>query len=559
MEQNTNIISTPRGHTRGVLLAGGVLAALGAGYTIGTKVNAEQGATAATPGNSAPVVNTPATTDAVRMQDAFAAVAKAAEPAVVTITTERKVTAASRRPGTRIRPFGGGGADPFGGGNEQGGADPFEDFLRRFKDFGLSPNSTDKAQMQRLWKEIQSRPSGLGSGMIYRSDGLILTNAHVVRDADTVNVQLNDDREFRKAKVIGIDERTDVAVVKIDAENLPTVKFGDSNNVHVGDWAIAVGNPFGLSHTVTVGVISAKAREVGLNPRNPGDYLQTDASINPGNSGGPLLDIYGRVIGINNAIYSESGGNVGIGFAIPIDTARNIADQLVKNGKIRRAYLGVKIRDLGQDAQGYGLPDGTKGVLIEGVDEDTPGGRAGLQPGDVVVAFNGQTVTKSTELQRAVQAAPVGSKGEITVLRAGKRTTLSTTLEELKDENQGLTDPANPDENDAPQNKVPEGTKFNDLGVTLRVLTPGMANQLGIKAKKGLVITNVVEDSPAGNAGLKRGDVIERVAQTSVNSIADAQTAVKGLLDAQKGDEKKVSLYVNSQGQSQFVTLTITK
>ena len=197
-------------------------------------------------------------------------------------------------------------------------------------------------------------------------------------------------------------------------------------------------------------------------------------------------------------------------------------------------------------------PPGTK-VL------STPGGRAGLQQGDVVVAFNGQTVTKSTELQRAVQAAPVGSKGEITVLRAGKRVTLSSTLEELKDENQGATDPTNPNKNDVPQNKLPEGTKFNELGVTVRVLTPAMANQLGIKATKGLVITNVVEDSPAGNAGLKRGDVIERVAQTQANTVADAQTAVKGLLDAQKGDEKKVSLYVNSDGQSQYVTLTVTK
>ena len=249
-------------------------------------------------------MNTAATGDAVRMQDAFAAVAKAVEPAVVTITTERKATAASRRPGTRVRPFGGGGADPFGGG-QGGGADPFEDFLRRFKDFGLSPNSTDKAQMQRLWKEVQSnRPSGLGSGMIYRSDGLISpTRTSFVTPIPSM-FKLNDGREFRKAKVLGVDERTDVAVVKIDAENLPIVKFGDSNEVRVGDWAIAVGNPFGLEHTVTVGVISAKAREVGLNPRNPGDYLQTDASINPGNSGGPLVDIYGRVIGVNNAIYS---------------------------------------------------------------------------------------------------------------------------------------------------------------------------------------------------------------------------------------------------------------
>lgn len=549
--ENNNSTQPVRHKSRGALLAGGVVAALGAGYAIGTNVNAQQGAQAGTPTTSAPVVDTPATRDAASMQNAFAAVAKAAEPAVVTITTEKKVTTASRSmPNSpRLNPFGG------NGGNGGNGGDPFEEFMRRFRDFGFSPNSAQKEQMRGLWKEIQTRPSGLGSGMIYREDGLIITNAHVVNGADKVAVKLNDGREFPKAKVLGVDERTDVAVVKIDADKLPVVKFSDSNNVRVGDWAIAVGNPFGLEHTVTVGVISAKAREMPFNQRNPGDYLQTDASINPGNSGGPLLDIYGRVIGINNAIYSESGGNIGIGFAIPINTARDIADQLVKSGKIRRGYLGVSITTLDETtAQGFGFPKDTKGVLVQDTTPGTPGAKAGLQAGDVVQEINGQVVTKSSELQKAVQAAPVNSKATLKVLRGNKTVNLTATLEELKDE--AVKDDDNtPDE---PQNAEPrtEGTALKDLGVTVKTLTPALANQLNSKMKSGVVITDVTPDSPAGQVGLSEGDVILRVGVMPVSNVAEFQNSVKNLLAGQTG-EKKISLYVNTQGRSAYVTLTI--
>lgn len=568
MENITNSTPLRRRGTRGALIAGGVLTTLGTGYTIGTQVNAQQGATG-TPTVSTPVVNTPATRDAALMQDAFGSVAKAAEPAVVTITTGQKITTAStnrRSPFPRQRPFGnGGGNEQFGGGNGNGnGADPFEEFLKRFKDFGLTPNSAQQEKMRDLWKEMQYRQTGLGSGMIYRQDGLILTNAHVVRGADTVTVKLNDGREFPKAKVLGIDERTDVAVVKIDAANLPIVKFSDSNNVKVGDWAIAVGNPFGLEHTVTVGIISAKAREMpDFNRRNPGEYLQTDASINPGNSGGPLLDIYGRVIGVNNAIYSESGGNIGIGFAIPINTARDIADQLVKGGKIRRGYLGVSIDTLTEeDAKGMGLPAGTKGVRIAEVSPDTPGGRAGLEVGDVVLSFNGQTVTKSTELQRAVQAAPVNSTAELNVLRGNKTVTLKAKLDELKDE--AIKDDANTPEEEAPVNPKAGGTAMKDLGVSVKPLTPALAKQLGTDLKSGVVITDVTEGSAAANSGLQDGDIIVRVGINPVNNAAELQTAVSGLLANQAGEDKKVTLYVNTTDQTGkrrnvFVTLTVSK
>jgi serine protease Do len=388
--------------------------------------------------------------------------------------------------------------------------------------------------------------------MIYRSDGLILTNAHVVRGADTVSVALTDGRKFEKAKVLGRDERTDIAVVKIDATNLPVVKFGDSDKVNVGDWAIAVGNPFGLDHTVTVGVISAKSRELNLAEDTRTDYLQTDASINPGNSGGPLMDIYGRVIGINNAIYSESGGNQGIGFAIPVNTARYVADRIVKDGKVRRGYLGVKISNVEDRGVAFGLEPGLKGVLIEEIsDPNGPGAKAGLQPGDVVTKFNNTPVERSTELQRLVGNTPVGTNITLTVNRSGKILTLSATLAELKDAAaQAATD------NDTEAPGQVEGTTSVIPGAKVRELNANVARQLGIKATSGIVITDVNDDGAAADAGLQRGDVIEKVAQTTVNSVAELQTAVKNITARQTG-EKKVALYINRNGQRSYVIVTL--
>lgn len=530
---------------RNAFTVGAIVAALAVGYMWrGTQVTAQTDAgTSPTRINNEPVVQTPATERAAAMQSAFAAVAKAVEPAVVTITTTQRVRPASATPGE---------GSPFGEN------DPFEEFFKRFRDFGFKGNSytpAQKQEMKKLWHEIQSRRGGgLGSGMIYRNDGLILTNAHVVRGADSLTVKLGDDREF-KGKVVGIDERTDVAVVKIEARNLPTVKFGDASKIEVGDWAVAVGNPFGLEHTVTVGVISAKAREVPLNQRSPGDYLQTDASINPGNSGGPLCDIYGRVIGVNNAIFSESGGNIGIGFAIPIDMARDIADRLVKEGRIRRGYLGVKISDMDKRAAAFGLDPNTKGVLVEEVTPNTPGARAGLQPGDVVTAFNGKPVTRSAELQRLVGNAPVGSTATLTVMRGGKQMTVSAHLDELKDEGTGEVTPAQPedDREDTP-------TSAGPLGLKVSPVTPQLTRRFGLKSNKGLVIVGVDANSPAADAGLRAGDVVERVAQTEVSTAAQLQTAVTDILGRQTGDdEKSVALYVNSKGERRYIVVTVEK
>ena len=529
----------------GVALAGGYLL-----HSAGAQ-------TTVAPTTTAPVVQTAATRDATAIQNAFAQVSDAVEPAVVTITTSGKATPNS----TKRSPFGG---SPFGKapdnsapGAPNSGKDPFEDFFKQFNQkFGFQPNSYQRdairSQFGAHLQQVQAGSGGgLGSGIIFRSDGYIMTNAHVVKGADASNitVKLADDREFRHVQLVGVDEGTDIAVLKLNANNLPTAKLGDSSSVKVGDWAIAVGNPFGLEHTVTVGIISAKAREVQLSDRG-GDYLQTDASINPGNSGGPLCDINGLVMGVNNAIYSESGGNMGIGFAIPINTARTIAEQLVKTGKIKRGYLGVLIQNLdSHNAAPLGLDEGTKGVLVAKVNNGTPGAKAGLQEGDVVTAFNGKTVTKSSELQGLVGLAPVGSTAKLTVLRDSKSVVLNAKLDELK--------PDAGDTSAAQTDNAPVAPSSTALGLRLAPLTPTLKGQLGLTAARGLVVLGVGQGTPAEQAGLQRGDVIERVGQKLIASVPEFTASVNAILKRQSDDSKSVALLVNRKGDKTFVTVTL--
>ncbi len=540
--------------TRSALAATAIAAAVAGGYALhGTQVTAQESVPSTAAVNKSavktPIVETPATKDAVSMQHAFNEVSKAIEPAVVTITSQgAPVSTTTRRmPGMPGTPFPGApdGSDQ-GNSNEQ-----MEEFLRRFRDFGFSPNSTQKEQVRQYFRQIQEgQGGGLGSGMIYRADGYIITNAHVVQGAKTVGVKLNDGREFKNAKVVGSDERSDIAVVKVDATNLPIVRMGDSNDVNVGDWAIAVGNPFGLEHTLTVGVISAKAREVPLEQVSQSDYLQTDASINPGNSGGPLSDIYGRVIGVNNAIYSRSGGNVGIGFAIPVNTAKNIADRLVKDGRVIRGYLGVGIQGLDSDAQSQalGLDPKTRGVLISDIlDPNAPGAKAGLQVGDVVTEFNGTPVKRDSELVRMVGDAPVGSNATLKVLRNGQTVTLTAKLAELPQEKAPTNAPESATEPAAP----------TALGLSVQSITPQLSQQLKLKDAKGVVVVAVKSGSPAEQAGLQRGDVIERVAQTPVTTPQELKAAVDRISNMQKGNDKTVALYINRGGQKRFAFIDV--
>ena len=562
--------SSPR--TLRVLQAGAILAAIGTGYAVrDLNVSAQEGTTTVPPAQKAPVVQTPATRDATATQTAFVEVSNAVEPAVVTIETQGARVPSSARGRSPFGAPGGPGGQGAPGGQGGNSQQDFQEFFKRFqKEFGFGeqsyqPNSwTGRVMREKAltaFQQVQSRRGGgLGSGMIYRADGLILTNAHVVRGADTVKVTLSDGRIFPKAKVLGVDERTDIAVVKIDATNLPTVKLGDSSKVEVGNWAIAVGNPFGLDHTLTVGVISAKGREIDLAKNNDTrtDYLQTDASINPGNSGGPLLDINGLVIGINNAIYSESGGNQGIGFAIPINTARFVADQLAKTGKVRRGYLGVSISNAEDKGAAFGLDPKLKGVLVETItDPNTPGAKAGLKAGDVITKFNGQPVTKSNELQRLVGSSTVGSEITLTVVRGTQTLELKAKLEELPDAKAGGDEngdtPNAPDQN----NPATGGTSLAIPGLKARNLTPEVARALKIKPTQGVVITSVDDNSPADDAGLQRGDVVTKVGQKTVNTIDELQAEVQRILKLQTGDEKKVALRVERNGQQSFVIVTL--
>lgn len=388
----------------------------------------------------------------------------------------------------------------------------------------------------------QHKQRGTGSGFIVTADGFILTNNHVVGKADEIEVKLEDGRKF-KGKVIGTDEYTDLAVVKIDAANLPVASLGNSDAMEQGDWVVALGSPFGLEQTITAGIISAKGRHVGNSPYN--NFIQTDASINPGNSGGPLVNMRGEVIGINTMIFSESGGNQGIGFAIPSNMARNVYDQIATKGKVIRGYLGVNISDLTPEkAKAFGL-DVNEGALVEDVMPDTPAAKAGLQSGDVVVSFDGKPVKNRLELTNSVAQTPVGKRAEVKFIRDGQ---VQTRYVETAERKLGLN--ANPELGGEEEGEE-SSSSGGKLGFSASTLTEQQAANL--KIKSGVVIDRVVPGSPAAEAGLQRGDVIHQVNRQPIRSAADLAAVVKSL---NSGDT--VMLQVERKGQGlNFVPLTI--
>jgi serine protease Do len=322
----------------------------------------------------------------------FAAVARRATPSVVNVFTTHHV---------KVAPFG----PPLGSG------DPFDDFFRQF--FPGMP------------REMEQR--SLGSGVIIDSDGFIVTNHHVVANADEIQVKLSDTRSF-PAELVGSDPRTDVALIRVSGRNLPLAQLGNSDDLGVGDWVLAIGNPFGLEETVTAGIVSAKERVIGAGPFD--NFIQTDASINPGNSGGPLIDVDGKVVGVNSAIYSRSGGSIGIGFAIPINLAMRVVDQLRSNRRVVRGWLGVAMQDVTPElARSFGLPN-EEGALISDIYRGGPAHRAGIRRGDVVVGFNGQPVKNSRELARSAAEIPIGNAVKIDVIREGSRRTFEVVVAE---------------------------------------------------------------------------------------------------------------------------------
>jgi serine protease Do len=383
------------------------------------------------------------------------------------------------------------------------------------------------------------REQALGSGVIISEDGYLLTNNHVVENADEIKVALADDKTVYDAKVIGTDPQTDIAVIKIDGKKLPAIAIGDSDTLEVGDAVLAVGNPFGVGQTVTLGIVSAKGR-AGMGIVDYEDFIQTDAPINPGNSGGALVDVEGRLVGINTAIFSRSGGNNGIGFAVPINLARFVMERLVTDGKVTRGYLGVMIQPVTQDlAKAFNLKDAS-GALVGQVTEGSPAQKAGLKEGDVVTQFNGKKVTDSRHLRLMVAQTPPDTEVKLEVIRDGKTRNLTVKLGELPKEGLaraggGLQKGAGGD--------VLDGVTVDDLDARTR-------RQFNIPSGvEGAVVVNVDQNSPSAAAGLRPGDVIVEINRRPVTSADEAVRLSKGL----EGDT--VLLRVWSQGGSRYVVV----
>ena len=419
----------------------------------------------------------------------FSDVARTVRPSVVNISSTQTVKPKI----SRSRPE---------GPDEPG--DPFDDFFKRF--FGDEPHGG-----------FQQR--SLGSGFIISADGYIATNTHVVNHADRVTVRLANKREY-DAKIIGVDEKTDVALIKISAgnESLSPVEFGDSQALDVGDWVMAIGSPFGLEQTVTVGIVSAKGRVIGAGPYD--DFIQTDASINPGNSGGPLVDTHGRVIGINTAIASGSGGNEGIGFAIPVNMARHVLDQLRAHGKVERGWLGVGVQDVTPDlAQSFGL-ESPMGALVADVTSGGPADKAGIERGDIILEFDGKEISESHQLPAMVANARVGEKVTVKVLRKNERKTLTIAIGKQPSDRGSRS--SSGDEDDESSSSSSEG-----WGLSVSNITPQMARRNQLPATSGVVVTDVDPDGAAAEAGIQPGDVIREVSGTEIRSVDDYEQAVK--------------------------------
>jgi serine protease Do len=369
-----------------------------------------------------------------------------------------------------------------------------EDFVDKF--FGNSPRKERKQK-------------SLGSGFIIDREGYILTNNHVVEKASSIKVKLSDEKEY-DAKIIGRDPKTDIALIKIDVNHeLPSATFGDSNKLEVGDWVVAIGNPFGLEHTVTAGIVSAKGRVIGAGPYD--DFIQTDASINPGNSGGPLLNLKGEVVGINTAIISSGQG---IGFAIPINVVQDLLSQLKSKGKIARGWLGVVIQKITPEiAKSFKLKE-AEGALVSDVMEDGPAEKAGIKRGDVIISYDGKNIKDSEMLPRVVAATEIGKKAKVGIIRDGKPLVIEVAIGELPEE--GLK-----------ASKKPEVEK--DFGLVVQDITPEIAKHLNLKDRRGVIATDVVPGSPAGDADIRSGDIIKEISRKPIQNMADFKAAIRNV------------------------------
>ncbi|MGE0810347.1 MAG: DegQ family serine endoprotease [Immundisolibacter sp.] len=437
----------------------------------------------------------------------FTQLVKDVGPAVVNISTTQKARQQEMFPGFPMDPD-----------------DPRSEFFRRF--FGAPPGGQ------------QPQARSLGSGFIISSDGTVLTNAHVVKDADEILVKLSDQRE-EPAELVGLDERTDVAVLRIKAKGLPAVKIGNSDRLEVGEWVLAIGSPFGLEHTATSGIVSAVGRTLPSDAYVP--FIQTDAAVNPGNSGGPLFNTQGEVIGINSQIYSRSGGYMGLSFAIPINVAMRVAQQIQSTGHAAHGYLGVTVQPVTPAlAQSFGL-DKARGALVANVAADSPAAKAGIEAGDVILSFNGQTLGNAGDLPPLVGSTNVGDSAALRVLRDGKERTVNVKIAALSDDGAS-----------APAGKPAAQAKGGRLKLAVVDLDPAQRQQLDVP--KGGVLVMAVGDGPAARAGLARGDVILRLGDSAVKDVAD----FKALVDKLPAG-RAVPLLVQRRGNPLFLALTVPK
>lgn len=417
----------------------------------------------------------------------FVELAKKLNPTVVNIRTAKTIKPKQRQ-FNRQNPQ----QNPFGN-------NFFDDFFNRF---------FDEMPQQRSRKE-----QSLGTGFIISRDGYLLTNNHVVNGADEVMVKLSDGREL-KAEIKGVDEKVDLALLKLnEKESFPFAELGDSDTLEVGEWVMAIGNPFGLSHTVTAGIVSAKGRVIGSGPYD--DYIQTDASINPGNSGGPLFSAEGKVIGINTAIIAGGGG--GIGFAIPVSMAKNVVTQLRDTGKVTRGYLGVRFQPLTKElAASFGM-ESDKGALIASVEKDTPAEKAGLQAGDVILEFDGKPVSEGNELPRYVAATPVDKNVKLTIFRNGQKIEIELTVGKLKDGKEGSSDTSS------------NGKENEKIGISVEELNKDTANKPGMRDAKGVVVGSVKPNSPADEAGVTPGSIIIEINGKRPQSVSEFNAVTKNI------------------------------
>lgn len=452
--------------------------------------------------------------------ESFADLAQTLLPSVVNISTTSVVKDRSASPQLPQFPPG----------------SPFEDFFRDF--------------LEKNRPQEQRRSTSLGSGFIIEKSGVVITNNHVIQDAQEIKVILQDNTALT-ATLVGRDPKTDIAVLKVKTDkDLPAVSLGDSNKLRVGDWVVAIGNPFGLGGTVTAGIVSARGRNINSGPYD--DFIQTDASINRGNSGGPLFNMKGEVVGINTAIFSPTGGSVGIGFSIPSSTAKGVIDQLQKFGRTRRGWLGVRIQQVTNEiAESLGLTK-VRGALVAEVTKDSPAEVAKLEKGDIILSFNSQEVEEMRKLPRIVAGTKIGKMVPITVWRKGKEISLEVAVGELKEEEVSLKKPTDKKTSEpAAESEIPS------LGLKLAKLNEANRTKFKLKkSSKGVVITFVDPDGTAAEQGLKKGDVIIEVAQTQINSPKDVNDKIE---EVRAEGRKSILLLMERPTGIGFVALRIGK